>query len=65
VDVQTGYLADELSLETLQVAVKENLDLSAPPILPNEQEVDETGLLPDPINKDFKYPKKINAVPNP
>ena len=65
VDVQTGYLADELSLETLQVAVKENVDLLAPPILPNEQEVDETGLLPDPINKDSKQPEKINAVPNP
>jgi penicillin-binding protein 1A len=65
VDVQTGYLADELSLETLQVAVKENVDLSAPPILPNEEEVDETGLLPDPINKDSKQPEKINAVPNP
>jgi len=65
VDVQTGYLADELSLETLQVAVKENVDLSAPPILPNEQEVDETGLLPNPIKKDSKQPEKINAVPNP
>ena len=65
VDVQTGYLADELSLETLQVAVKKNVDLSAPLILPNEQEADETGLLPDPVNKDSKQPKKINAVPNP
>mgnify|MGYP002634550342 CR=1 FL=1 len=65
VDVQTGYLADEFSLETLQVAVKENVDLSAPPILTNEQEVDETGLLPDSINKDSKQPEKINAVPNP
>jgi 1A family penicillin-binding protein len=65
VDVQTGYLADEFSLETLQVAVKENVDLSAPPILLNEQEADETGLLPDSVNKDFKQPEKINAVPNP
>ena len=65
VDVQTGYLADEFSLETLQVAVKENVDLSAPPILPNEEEVGETGLPPDPVNKDSKQPEKINVLPNP
>jgi 1A family penicillin-binding protein len=65
VDVHTGYLADEFSLEILQVAVKENVDLSAPPILPNQQEADEIGLIPDPVNKDSKQPEKINAVPNP
>jgi penicillin-binding protein 2D len=32
VDTQTGFLADDKSLETLRVAVKEELDLSPPPI---------------------------------
>ena len=65
VDVQTGYLADEFSLETLKVAVKEDVDLSAPPVLSDEQEADETGLLPDPVDRDSKQPEKINALPNP
>ena len=65
VDVQTGYLADEFSLETLQVAVKEGVDLSVPPVLPEEQEPDETGLLPDPVNRDSKQPEKTDALPNP
>ena len=65
VDVQTGYLSDEFSLETLQVAVKEDVDLSSPPVLPEEQEPDETGLLPDPVKKEIKQPEKIDAVPNP
>jgi len=62
VDVQTGYLADEFSLETLQVAVKEDVDLLAPP-----EEQDETELLPDPepVNPslDSTSPEKINANP--
>ena len=65
VDVQTGYLADEFSLETLQVAVKEDVDLTAPPVMLQEHEAGETGLLPEPKNSDSKQPEKINAVPNP
>ncbi|MBL7020491.1 MAG: PBP1A family penicillin-binding protein [Nitrospinaceae bacterium] len=65
VDVQTGYLADEFSLETMQIAVKEGVDLSAPPVLSEEQETDETGLLPDPVNTGSKKSEKINALPNP
>lgn len=66
VDVQKGYLANEFSLETLQVAVKKDVDLSAPAVL-NVPELDETGLLPDPVNEplDSKQPEKRNAVPNP
>jgi len=66
VDVQKGYLANEFSLETLQVAVKGDVDLSAPAVL-NVPELDETGLLPDPVNEplDSKQPEKRNAVPNP
>ena len=67
VDVQTGYLADEFSLEILKVAVKEGVDLSAPPVLPEEPEPDETELLPAPVekNKDSLNPEKRNAVSNP
>jgi 1A family penicillin-binding protein len=67
VDVQTGYLAQEFSLETLQVAVKEDVDLSPP--LPNEQEPDETELLPDPveekISKNSTLVDNKNVVPDP
>jgi membrane carboxypeptidase/penicillin-binding protein len=65
VDVQTGYLADESSVEALQVAVKEDVDLSMPPVLIEEQEPDETDLLPDPVNGNSKQSKKIDAPPNP
>ena len=69
VDVETGYLADEFSVETLQVAVKEDVDLSAPPALPLEEEPDETGLLPGPSlvskPKNSSNLEKQNAVPNP
>lgn len=67
VDVQTGYLADEFSLETLQVAVKEGVDLSVPPALPEDSEPDETGLLPDPESgpMNSKQSEKRNAVPDP
>ena len=67
VDVQTGYLADEFSLEILKVAVKEGVDLSAPPVLPEEPEPDETELLPAPVKrpKDSLNPEKRNAVSNP
>ena len=67
VDVQTGYLADEFSLEILKGAVKEGVDLSAPPVLPEEPEPDETELLPAPVekNKDSLNPEKRNAVSNP
>ena len=67
VDVQTGYLADEFSLEILKVVVKEGVDLSAPPVLPEEPEPDETELLPAPVekNKDSLNPEKRNAVSNP
>jgi len=69
VDVQTGYLAQEFSLETLQVAVKEDVDLSPPAVLSGEQEPDETGLLPDPVvikkSENVVIPEKKNVVPNP
>jgi membrane carboxypeptidase/penicillin-binding protein len=69
VDVQTGYLANEFSLEILQVAVKEDLDLSVPPALPEEQEPNETELLPDPEPvkrpQDSLNPEKRNAVSDP
>ena len=67
VDVQTGYLADEFSLEILKVAVKEGVDLSAPPVLPEEPEPDETELLPAPVKrpKDSLNPEKRNAVSDP
>lgn len=68
VDVQTGYLAQEFSLETLRVAVKEDVDLS-PPDLSKEQESNETELLPDPVGVDESQnstiPDKKNVVPNP
>ena len=69
VDAQTGYLANEFSLEILQVAVKEDVDLSAPPALPEEQEPDETELLPDPDPvkrpQDSLNPEQRNAVSAP
>jgi 1A family penicillin-binding protein len=69
VDVQTGYLAQEFSLETLQVAVKEGVNLSPPPIVPTEQEQDETGLLMDPVEvkepENPTIPDNKNVVPNP
>ena len=69
VDVQTGYLANEFSLEILKVAVKEDVDLSAPLVLPEEQEPDETELLPDPDPvkgpQDSLNPEKRNAVSDP
>ena len=65
VDVQTGYLADEFSLMTLQVAVKEDVDLLAPLVLSEEQEFNETEVLPDPAKMGFVESKKINAVSNP
>ena len=67
VDVQTGYIAQEFSLETIQVAVKEDVDLSPPPVISNEP--DETGFLPDPvgINKSQNpiIPDNNNVVPDP
>ena len=65
VDAQTGYLADEFSLETLQVAVKEDVYLSVHPVVTREQEADETGLLPDPVNTGSNQIENKNAVPNP
>ena len=68
VDVQSGYLANEFSLETLKVAVKEGVDLSAPPALLEEpEEPDETGLLPEPVDGPIisQKPEKRNAVPDP
>ncbi len=67
VDVQTGYLAGESSIETLQVAVKEGVDLSVPPALPEDSEPDETGFLPDPENGPMNSEQsgKRNAVPDP
>jgi hypothetical protein len=50
VDVQTGYFPDEFSVSTIQVAVKEDVDLSAPPVLSEEQELNETDLLSEPVN---------------
>ena len=50
VDVQTGYFPDEFSVSTIQVAVKEDVDLSAPPVLFEEQELNETDLLSEPAN---------------
>ena len=41
VDVRTGRLADELSLETMRVAVKEELDLSPLPEIPEIPEQDD------------------------
>ncbi len=41
VDVRTGRLADELSLETMSVAVKEELDLSPLPEIPEIPEQDD------------------------
>ena len=65
VDVQTGYLADEFSLKTLQVAVKENVDLLAPLVLSEEEELNETEVLPGAANMGFIQSKKLNAVSNP
>lgn len=65
VDVQTGYLADEFSLKTLQVAVKENVDLLAPLLLSEEEELNETEVLPGAANMGFIQSKKLNAVSNP
>jgi 1A family penicillin-binding protein len=69
VDVQTGYLAQEFSLETLQVAVKKDVDLNPPPELPSEQEPDETGFLPDPVllneSENSTSQENKNVVPNP
>jgi len=51
VDVRTGRLADELSLETMSVAVKEELDLSPLPEIPELPEMpeqdDEISASPD------------------
>jgi 1A family penicillin-binding protein len=48
VDVSTGRLADERSLETIRVAVKEELDLSPLPEIPDEPEMnDEFSASPD------------------
>ncbi len=48
VDVRTGRLADELSLETMSVAVKEELDLSPLPEIPEMPEQDdEFSAFPD------------------
>jgi penicillin-binding protein 1A len=65
VDVQTGYLADEFSLKTLQVAVKENVDLLAPLVLSEEEEPNETEVPPGAANMGFVQSKKLNAVSNP
>ncbi len=69
VDTQTGFLAEEFSLETLQVAVKEDVNLLPTPVLPKEQEADETGLLPGPVpvNKfqNSLKPENTNVVPDP
>ena len=65
VDVHTGYLAYELSLKTLQVAVKENVDLLAPLVLSEEEELNETEILPGAANMGFIQPEKLNAVSNP
>ncbi len=51
VDVRTGRLADELSLETMSVAVKEELDLSPLPEIPElpekPEQDDEISASPD------------------
>ncbi len=69
VDVQTGYLAQEFSPETIRVAVKEDVNLSLPPVLSNDPEKDEAGFLPDPvaINKPQNsiIPNNKNVVPDP
>jgi penicillin-binding protein 1A len=69
VDVQTGYLAQEFSPGTIRVAVKEDVNLSLPPVLSNDPEKDETGFLPDPvaINKPQNsiIPNNKNVVPDP
>ena len=66
VDARTGYLADKFSVETLQVAVKEGVDLSVPSALPEEPEPDETGLLPGPMDRSMnsKQSEKRNAIPD-
>ncbi len=54
VDVRTGYLANEFSLETIPVAVKEELDLNPPPEVPESEEDDfsqkafSPGFFPEP-----------------
>jgi 1A family penicillin-binding protein len=68
VDIQTGFLADERSNKTLQVAVKEEVNLFPPPIVLEEPEPNETDLLPGPtsvneIKNSLKSEK--NVVPNP
>jgi hypothetical protein len=69
VDVQTGYLAQEFSPETIRVAVKEDVNLSLQPVLSNDPEKDEAGFLPDPaaINKPQNsiIPNNKNVVPDP
>jgi membrane carboxypeptidase/penicillin-binding protein len=69
VDVQTGYLAQEFSPGTIRVAVKEDVNLSLPPVLSNDPEKDETEFLPDPvaINKPQNsiIPNNKNVVPDP
>jgi 1A family penicillin-binding protein len=69
VDVQTGYLANKSTQKTLQVAVKEDVDLSLPPVFSNDLERDETGLLPDPVgvkkSEHSTIPENKNVVPDP
>jgi 1A family penicillin-binding protein len=70
VDEKTGYLADKLSLGTLRVAVKQDVNLLPPPVLSEKQELEEAELneteaLPSLANRGSKNSKKTNALPNP
>ena len=56
VDVQTGYFPDELSVSTMQVAVKEDVELSAPLVVSEDQEPNETDVLPEPANTGYIKP---------
>ncbi len=67
VDAQTGYLADEFSTETLQVAVKEDVDLSPPATLYEEEGLDEAEPFLDTVesSQDSLSPEERNAVSDP
>ena len=63
----TGYLADEFSLETLQVAVREDVDLSIPVDLPDKDGELDFLPVPDPVNKvpTSTNPETKNVLSNP
>ena len=65
VDVQTGAFPGKFSHSTLQVAVKEDVEISPPFVFSEEQKSNETEILPESENTGQIKSKKINASPNP